>query len=81
MDQIDSQEESKLLEYIVDRDWIEPVKPLWDPKTSKKSCAYIVAARTGKSVKQLCEHWTVLCKVLCSFVRHNQTNYQLYQTA
>ena len=50
--QIDPQEESKLLEYILDRDWIEPVQPLWDPKSSKKSCAFIVAARTGKSVKR-----------------------------
>ena len=47
---IDPEEEKKLLDYIVERDWLEPVKPLWDPKTSKKSCAFVVAARTGKSM-------------------------------
>ena len=45
---IDPNEEKKLLDYIVERDWLEPVKPLWDKKTNKKSRAFIVAARTGK---------------------------------
>merc|ERR1711879_553592 len=44
---IDPEEEKRLLAYILERDWLEPVKPLWHPDTTKKSCAFVVAARTG----------------------------------
>ena len=46
---INPEEEKRLLAYILERDWLEPVKPLWHPDTSKKSCAFVVAARTGKT--------------------------------
>ena len=49
MELIAPEEEKRLMAYILERDWLEPVKPLWHPDTSKKSCAFVVAARTGKT--------------------------------
>ena len=48
MEPIAPEEEKRLMAYILERDWLEPVKPLWHPDTSMKSCAF-VAPRTGKS--------------------------------
>ena len=48
---IDPEEEKRLLAYVLERDWLEPVKPLWHQETSKKSRAFVVAAGTGKSIR------------------------------